>query len=376
MKNFKKVSLLICVLLMAWLLVACNTTPTGVPVTTAPTIAPTTASVPNTAPVTRTPTITPFVPRNTAMVATIEKTTAVSGTNSQYKVFVQPDDGAEPIIDFINDAKKTLEIKIYLATDNTVLSAIAAASKRGVKTRVLLEKDPVGEGPGNATNFKYFENVGAQVRWSSPDFKLTHEKSMVADDKAAIIMTMNLTRSSVSRNREYGIITTNVTEVKEIKTGFEADWERKKFNPPQNSNLVWSDNNARQKIEAFIDEAKKSLAIEQQYIIDRGVQDKLLQAAKRGVEVRVVVPVGNPGDDKGWATFLSQNGIDVRVLDSPYIHAKLFVADGSTVLVGSTNTSNQAIEENRELSIMVKDAVVTKRILETFEKDWKRARPF
>jgi phosphatidylserine/phosphatidylglycerophosphate/cardiolipin synthase-like enzyme len=234
----------------------------------------------------------------------------------------------------------------------------------------------VGEGPGNATNFKYFENVGAQVRWSSPDFKLTHEKSMVADDKAAIIMTMNLTRSSVSRNREYGIITTNVTEVKEIKTGFEADWERKKFNPPQNSNLVWSDNNARQKIEAFIDEAKKSLAIEQQYIIDRGVQDKLLQAAKRGVEVRVVVPVGNPGDDKGWATFLSQNGIDVRVLDSPYIHAKLFVADGSTVLVGSTNTSNQAIEENRELSIMVKDAVVTKRILETFEKDWKRARPF
>ena len=53
-------------------------------------------------------------------------------------LIVLPDDSAKPIVRAIERAKKSLRVKMFLFSDPTLLKAVIAAKKRGVKVRVML----------------------------------------------------------------------------------------------------------------------------------------------------------------------------------------------------------------------------------------------
>ena len=49
-----------------------------------------------------------------------------------HTLIVLPDDSAKPLVDAINGAKRTLQIRMFLFTDPTMLQTVLAAKKRGV----------------------------------------------------------------------------------------------------------------------------------------------------------------------------------------------------------------------------------------------------
>jgi phosphatidylserine/phosphatidylglycerophosphate/cardiolipin synthase-like enzyme len=53
-------------------------------------------------------------------------------------LIVLPDDSAKPILDAINDAKKSLRVKMFVFSDPELLKAVIAAKKRGVDVRIML----------------------------------------------------------------------------------------------------------------------------------------------------------------------------------------------------------------------------------------------
>ena len=53
-------------------------------------------------------------------------------------LFVEPDAGYGPVLDFIGNATSTLDYWIYKLADPTLQAALAAAAARGVKVRVIL----------------------------------------------------------------------------------------------------------------------------------------------------------------------------------------------------------------------------------------------
>ena len=55
-----------------------------------------------------------------------------------HSLIVLPDDTANAIIDPINAAEHSLNIRMFLFTDPTLLSTVIAAKKRGVNVRVML----------------------------------------------------------------------------------------------------------------------------------------------------------------------------------------------------------------------------------------------
>lgn len=304
-------------------------------------------------------------------------TTTGAGLNGAQNVqlIVLPDDGEAVIADRIAQARSRVLMKIYLLTDSRMIDALKQAKANGATVSVMIEENPFGGSTAARTAFSSLKKAGIDVKYASPAFRYTHEKSYVIDDEA-IIMTANATRTSVTRNREFGVVIEASGEVAEVAKAFDNDWNRAIFRPSSDA-LAWSPINARERITALIRSAATTLDVYAAATKDNGILEELANAAKRGVKVRVLIspPRGEEVQNESAEDldYLEKNGVDVRLLKSPYVHAKVFVADGALAFVGSVNITTTSLDLNRELGVLVGDAAALRRLERTFQSDWNRA---
>ncbi|MEI6085798.1 MAG: phospholipase D-like domain-containing protein, partial [Verrucomicrobiota bacterium] len=101
---------------------------------------------------------------------------------SERTLIVLPDEAAQPFLDAINGAKKSLQIKMFVFSDPALRKAVIAAHQRGVKVRVMLNAARRTGEDDNAPVRKALEHAGIAVKDSNPEFGITHEKSMVVDE--------------------------------------------------------------------------------------------------------------------------------------------------------------------------------------------------
>ncbi|MCO6452962.1 MAG: hypothetical protein J5I90_19415 [Caldilineales bacterium] len=303
-----------------------------------------------------------------------ESTASVSGTEGEQTLVVLPDDGIGPILDLIENADSSIRFKIYLLTHRDVRAALVRAANRGVDVRVLIEQNPTGGGESNQESFDVLREGGVQVRWTNPDFRLTHEKSLMVDDRTALIGTFNYTVSSFGSNREYGIISTEPDVVSEVALIFDSDWNSADYKLPAESALVVSPLNSRQTIEDLIDDAQSQLWLEQATLLDDEITEHLVAAARRGVAVRFIGPLRADEDDFAAANHqrLRDAGGQVALMADPLVHAKVILADDRQALIGSINLTYSSMDLNRELGILTTDPGVLARLRKTMAADWER----
>ncbi|MFM9018593.1 MAG: phospholipase D-like domain-containing protein [Actinomycetota bacterium] len=70
-------------------------------------------------------------------MAAKSKTPPLQGATTGVSMFIEPDTGHTPVVNFINSAKKTLDFGIYQLNDPVILAALVQAKQRGVKVRVM-----------------------------------------------------------------------------------------------------------------------------------------------------------------------------------------------------------------------------------------------
>lgn len=144
-----------------------------------------------------------------------------------HQLIVLPDDTAKPFVDAIEAARQSLNIRMFLFTDSTLIDAVIAAHHRGVKVRVMLNPARRSGESENEEARKLLTDAGIEVRDSNPAFELTHQKSMVIDDAIGFVESLNWEPRDLTQTRDYAIITTRGHEVAEMMVCFEADWEQK-----------------------------------------------------------------------------------------------------------------------------------------------------
>ena len=145
---------------------------------------------------------------------------------------VLPDDSAEPLLELIQGASKSLRIKMFALSDPRILTALIGAHSRAVKIRVMLNPARRSGEIQNTGSRHVLRDAGIDVLDSNPAFDVTHEKSMVIDDTAALIGSLNWEPDNFEKTRDYAVITTDAQEVSEVIDCFEADWSRQPFEPP------------------------------------------------------------------------------------------------------------------------------------------------
>ncbi len=288
-------------------------------------------------------------------------------------LFVEPEKSDYPITDGIKSAKKTVDLEVYMLSDKYVINSLIDAEKRGVRVRVLLEENPYkGYGANKSVKDK-LSHYGISVKWANRAYQLTHSKFLVIDGKTGYILTMNLTKSSFTKNREFGIITDAEPEVRDLEKIFQCDWDRKPYSPQEDALLV-SPENSLPKMENLLNSAKNEILIYAEEMEDQDIENILIKKAKSGLKVNVILAspeyIKNNGDS---GKYLSQNYVNVRYLDSPFVHAKVAVVDRTVAYIGSINFSKPSFENNREVGVLVSDKNVIKQIVSTFYNDFENS---
>src|SRR5215210_369446 len=93
-------------------------------------------------------------------------------------IFIQPGDGRAPLLDEIRAARQSIDLEVYLLSDETILQSLGDAQRRGVAVRVILEEHPFGGGGGQEQIVARLENAGIAVRWGNPVFRFSQIDKM------------------------------------------------------------------------------------------------------------------------------------------------------------------------------------------------------
>jgi len=147
---------------------------------------------------------------------------ACAGCNAKI-AFVFSPDAQDDVVALLRSAEKTIDIEMYVFTSDAIVREISEAEKRGVQVRVVLE--PRIEDSRKEKIFAILREVGADVRWASMGYKLTHSKFIIVDGKKALVGSINFSKSALTANREAAVLVEGET-VKELASVFEGDWQQ------------------------------------------------------------------------------------------------------------------------------------------------------
>lgn len=127
--------------------------------------------------------------------------------------------------------------------------------------------------------------------------------------------------------------------------------------------------------------SKRSIDLANSYFVpDELTTQTLVEAARRGVKVRVILPSGHIDSEvvrkasrASWGPML-EAGIEIAEFQPTMFHVKSLVVDGVFSSVGSTNFDNRSFRLNDEANLNVLNAEFGATQQRVFDQDWAQSR--
>jgi cardiolipin synthase A/B len=286
-------------------------------------------------------------------------------------VLVEPGAGFSPVYSLFARARHSIDVTMYELADPAAEHDLAAAARRGVRVEVILDAK---ESSVNDPAYRYLSAHGVRVVWSSPAYYYTHQKTLIIDDSEAVIMTANLTSAYYPTSRDFLVLDSTRADVAAITATFGADFAHRAITPGDGADLVWSPTNAQARMLALINGATRSLRVYSEEMGDDTIENALIAAARRGVDVQLCGENENGEYDSAYAR-LARAGVHIAYYSDPdgfYIHGKVIEADDARVFIGSENFSSTSLTRNRELGLIISTPSVLSAIATAFSADFQR----
>jgi cardiolipin synthase A/B len=136
------------------------------------------------------------------------------------RLLISPINARRRLLSLIDGATRTLDIESTQLADDEVRSAVLERAEAGVAVRVILAEPSWIEANLNAA--KLLMKHGVPVRLlRNPG---VHAKAILVDGRKAYVGSINLSRTSISENREIGLITKERPVLDTISRTFATDW--------------------------------------------------------------------------------------------------------------------------------------------------------
>ncbi len=128
-------------------------------------------------------------------------------------------------------------------------------------------------------------------------------------------------------------------------------------------------------LSSMLSHARRTIYITTPYFVpDRRIQRLISDAARRGVDVRLLVPEKSDVRLAKWAARAAYDGLlasGVRVFEylPRLLHAKSIVVDGNYVTVGTANMDYRSFFLNYELNLFSRDPALCEQLQQVFRED-------
>lgn len=347
-----------------------------------------------------------------------------SKSEAMVEAFLCPDQMRSRIIRELRFAQRSVAVAVYLLSDYEVVGSLAAAARRGVHVRVLVEGQPVGGLTVTQTRIlEALSSAGCEVfqSFAYHGFKrydYLHCKYLVVDSRRVLLASENWARESLESNRGWGITVDSAVVAEAFLVTFDKDLDARfpdiwpitpkdveglpallepdyDCSAPAPSSIaaevetILAPDFSYRVVLEMIASARQRLNLELFYFSDKWHpgQDPfqaILDAARRGVSVRLLLDGNwyNNQDGKGNRALAARlneiaslEHLDMRAKTlSPYhdfttLHNKGMIADDQ-VLICSINWVRASFEENREAGLRIISSEVAGFFARAFEGDW------
>jgi phospholipase D len=124
-----------------------------------------------------------------------------------------------------------------------------------------------------------------------------------------------------------------------------------------------------------INKAQKSIYVQAYSFTDREVTNALVDAAKRGVKVKILLDKSNRNDNRSAKDIIIYNRIPLRFDYPPGIaYNKVMVIDQSIIITGSYNFSASAYKRNTENLLVIHNKQLAQQYIQNWLKRWDLSR--
>lgn len=301
-------------------------------------------------------------------------------------------------------ARHSVKLESYIfANDETgrqFAAALSARARAGVRVRVNI--DAAGSlfwGPHRLV--KSMQRDGVEVRWfhrwswRSPSRynRRNHRKLLVLDGQVGFLGGFNIHREN--SRAVYGERRWRDTHMevrgqlaRNLDLLFDAFWSRHRVRSAvirsRQGNLITNHSRygrwlLRDLYAARFAGARQRVWLTTPYFVpDRRTQRGLMSAARRGVDVRVLVPRKNDVRLVQWASRaayanLLHAGVKIYEYLPRVLHAKTVIVDGVWSSVGTANIDYRSFFLNYELTFTLRDAILAEVLEQQFRDDLRQS---
>lgn len=313
----------------------------------------------------------------------------------------------DEMLNRIRAAKHCVYLETYIWKNDSIgkafKTALIDAANRGVEVFVIYDGFANLVVPRSFLTFPALINVirypvfrpgvlMLNVRHSGRD----HRKLLVVDDEVGFVGGYNIGSLYATEWRDTHLQLEGPA-VWDLRNAFVDFWNaaRKRNQPilPDPGSLTWdpfirSARNAPSHLLfpirgiylQAIDRAKKRVYITQAYFIpDHEILAALLAAARRGVDVRVIMPeVSNhiltDWLSRGFYSTLLRGGVTIWLFQNAMVHAKTATVDGQWTTIGTANIDRLSLSGNYEINLEIYDESVAAQMEQIFETDLSNCR--
>jgi cardiolipin synthase len=316
----------------------------------------------------------------------------------------------------IRSAQSAISFETYIYWDGTIgdefAEALAERARSGVKVHVLL--DWIGSNRLDQAALDGMKNAGVEVeRYHEPHWShlprlnnRTHRKILVVDGKVGYTGGVGIADKwrGDAQDAEHWRDThfrVRGPVVAQMQSVFNDNWTKatgrvlhgKVYFPPSEpvaggmpaQMFSSSPSGGAESMHLMyllaITAAKTSIELSNSYFVpDELTIRALVDAARRGVRVRLIVPgpiidsdVVRAASRADWEPLL-EAGVQIAEYQPTMFHCKVLVVDGWFISVGSTNFDNRSFRINDEANLNLLDEKFAAEQLKIFEQDLSRSK--
>ncbi|MNJ94680.1 Cardiolipin synthase [compost metagenome] len=337
---------------------------------------------------------------------------------SHVEIFYSGDEYYRSLIEAIRHAQKSITVETYIfdidSFTETVLKELAEARVRGCDVKIVVDGFGTYAWIPQLRSFcqkhhidlKVFQPLPSPLAWIFRYFwalskyfkrfnRRTHRKITIVDEKRAYLGSLNFTKHHVGPQswRDTGVcvegplvarlsIAFHITYLRTIHRGLLGLLARFQWNPSVDpaTSLLRLNTTQRMRRRLYLDllrrlnTAEKRIYITTAYFLPkRKILRALTRAAKRGVDVRILIPGKSDVPLVKWAAFniihlLQKKGVKLYEYKKSILHAKTMILD-DTVFVGSFNLNHRSLIHDLEVEVILPGAKSCESMLKQWEID-------